>query len=101
MLADQSLCRSALLTEDGQEVDLVGDKLDAAHKDSIPHLQTEFASEAREFGSSPLSEKQSKSAVLPGAIGLALGGVGVLQIKYGDILDDFFWLETPSEFTQN
>ncbi len=45
-LTDKSVCRSALLTQDGEEVDLVGNKLDEAHKD-IVHLPVKAAAEAR------------------------------------------------------
>ena len=51
--ADKEVCRSALLTEDSKEVDLVGKKLDDAES---ARLHTKFAPAARVLGRSPLSE---------------------------------------------
>lgn len=45
-LTDKSVCRSALLTQDGEEVDLVGNTLDEAHR-NILHLPVKAAAEAR------------------------------------------------------
>ena len=50
VFADTSKCRSALLTPNGEEVDLVGDKLDSAPK-NIAYLHTKAASETRAVGS--------------------------------------------------
>ena len=78
--ADQNVCRSALLTEDGREVDFVGSKLDAAHKD-VTHLESEFASEARELGQSPLDEADGvgERVKMNGILGALLIGYGVLE----------------------
>ncbi len=79
--ADKNVCRSALLSKSGQEVDFIGNKLDAAHKD-VTHLESEFASEARELGQSPLDEADGvgERVVTNGILGTLLIGTGVLDV---------------------
>ena len=76
--ADKSVCRSALLTKDGGEVDLVGRKSDVAHE-KIEHLHSEFASAARFIDTLPGYEAHASGA-LAGLIvfgSLTLGGGAV------------------------
>ncbi len=79
--ADQNVCRSALLTKDGQEVDLVGNKLDGVSKD-VTHLESYLAPAAREFGQSPLSEKRGSSVASHAMIGGLSVLLGVLYQKH-------------------
>ena len=80
VFADQSICRSALLTEDGQEVDLVGNKIAAAHKDKVIYMDAPPASEVREFSLSPASEGRSRRAGLAIVSGTLATGVGMFAI---------------------
>ena len=83
--ADHSVCRSALLTKDGVEVDLVGNKLDAAHQDigslDIAGLESEFAPVARLVEQSPIGENHKRVSrhALPASffVGLYSALIGV------------------------
>ena len=80
MFADASICRSALLTEHGQEVDFVGNKLRDTQTNVI-HLEAMSASAARELGQSPIAEKHRGAAKFYGLGGLVIA-FGAAQMKY-------------------
>ena len=90
-LTDDSVCRSALLTQDGEEVDLVGDKLDEAHKDVL-HLPVKAAAEARVLEAVPLYGKYAYALnpeiAFSGVFnpGTALVGIGGAFLTTGTIL---------------
>ena len=84
--ADKEVCRSALLTEDSKEVDLVGKRLDDAE---VTRLRTDFAPAARVLGRSPLSEISLNSMYGIGTQA-SLGTVAALIVvaAAGDLLMD-------------
>ena len=82
IFADTSKCRSALLTQRGEEVDFVGDKLDHTHRD-IPHLRAKSASEARVIGRSPIDASRYRHLSIIHHAGFATIGslVAILGVK--------------------
>ena len=63
VFADTNKCRSALLTQHGEEVDFVGDKLDSAPP-NIAHLHAKAASEARVIGLAPIAQRNQSTRQL-------------------------------------
>ena len=78
-LTDKSVCRSALLTQDGEEVDLVGNKLDEAHKD-IVHLPVKAAAEERVLETVLRHSLEEASATATTLVGLFGGGATLIGV---------------------
>ena len=96
--ADKNVCRSALLSKGGQEVDFIGNKLDAAHKD-VAHLEFEFAPEVRELGQSPIGEKRGGSVALGAVQGVLAGTMGVMFINYISTIDGMRNTKLPTHMS--
>ena len=83
-LADKNICRSALLTKSGEEIDLVGNKLAAEHQDVV-RLPVENAAEAKMLEAVPaIAHIVKTNHIMP--IAIALGVIGAAAIVGGSYI---------------